>query len=188
METYELLSGIMKTLLKSFAVVALSFAFAIASPVSAAETPKAGDKAPLVQGKDQDGKTVKLADFIGKKAVLLYFYPKDDTPGCTKQACGLRDRMADLQKDNVQVIGVSFDSEESHKKFIAKHNLNFPLLADMDGKIADAYGVRRPDGKTARRASFLIGLDGKITHVTDTPSADTHLAEMKEAVGKLKKS
>jgi peroxiredoxin Q/BCP len=155
----------------------------------AAETPKVGDKAPLVEGQDQNGKAFKLADVVGKQVVLLYFYPKDDTPGCTKQACGLRDRMADLKKDNVQVVGVSFDNADSHKKFIAKHNLNFPLLADTDGKIADAYGVRRQEGKNmARRASFLIGKDGRIVHVTDTPSADTHLAEMKDAVEKLKKS
>jgi peroxiredoxin Q/BCP len=168
----------------------LLFAGALWSAPAAepAKTPKAGDTAPLIEGKDQDGKAWKLADQIGKQAVLLYFYPKDDTPGCTKQACGLRDRMADLQKDGVQVVGVSFDNEESHKKFIAKHNLNFTLLADTEGKIADAYGVRRPGGNVARRASFLIGGDGKITHVTDTPSADTHLAEMKDAVAKLKKS
>ena len=97
---------------------------------SAAQTPKAGDAAPLIEGKDQDGKTWKLADVLGKKLVLLYFYPKDDTPGCTKEACGFRDRMADLQKDNIAVIGVSFDSGESHQKFIAKYKLNFPLLAD----------------------------------------------------------
>ncbi|MGV3757331.1 MAG: peroxiredoxin [Verrucomicrobiota bacterium] len=153
-----------------------------------AATPKVGDQAPAVEGKDQDGKPWKLADQTGKKAILLYFYPKDDTPGCTKQACGLRDRMGDLKKDGIEVIGVSFDSSESHKAFIAKHNLNFPLLADTDGKIADAYGVRREAGKNiARRASFLIGKDGKIAHVTDVPSADVHLTEMKDAVAKLKK-
>ncbi|MEY2427781.1 MAG: thioredoxin-dependent peroxiredoxin [Verrucomicrobiota bacterium] len=151
-------------------------------------TPKTGDKAPLIQGKDQNGKTWKLADEIGKKVVLLYFYPKDDTTGCTKEACGFRDRIGDLKKDKVEVIGVSFDSGESHQKFISKYNLNFPLLADTDGKIADAYGVRMPGKNMARRASFLIGLDGAIVHVTDTPSADTHLSEMKEAVEKLKKS
>jgi peroxiredoxin Q/BCP len=150
------------------------------------KTPKAGDKAPLIEGKDQDGKTWKLADHVGKQVVLLYFYPKDDTPGCTKQACGLRDRMDGLKKEQVEVVGVSFDSSESHQKFIAKHSLNFPLLADTDGKIADAYGVRREPGKNiARRASFLIGRDGKIAHVTDVPSADVHLAEMKGAVAKL---
>jgi peroxiredoxin Q/BCP len=96
--------------------------------------------------------------------------------------------MGDLKKDNVQVVGVSFDSADSHKKFIAKHNLNFPLLVDTDGKIADAYGVRSQGRNMAKRASFLIGLDGKIVHVTNTPSADTHLAEMKDAIEKLKKS
>lgn len=159
-----------------------------AGAAEGSKTPKVGDQAPSIEGKDQDGKTWKLADQVGKQVVLLYFYPKDDTPGCTRQACGLRDRMGDLKKDKVEVVGVSFDSSESHQKFIAKHNLNFSLLADTDGKIADAYGVRREAGKNmARRASFLIGLDGKIAHVTDVPSADVHLAEMKEAVGKLAK-
>jgi peroxiredoxin Q/BCP len=150
------------------------------------DMPKAGDPAPLVQGKDQDGKSWNLADMVGKKVVLLYFYPKDDTPGCTKEACGFRDRMGDLRKDKVEVIGVSFDSPESHQKFISKYHLNFPLLADTDGKIADAYGVRMPGREMARRVSFLIALDGKVVHVTDTMNADTHLAEMKEAVAKLK--
>jgi thioredoxin-dependent peroxiredoxin len=151
------------------------------------KTPKVGDKAPLIEGKDQDGKDWKLADLVGKKVVLLYFYPKDDTQGCTKQACGLRDRVGDLKKDNVEVVGVSMDNEESHKKFIAKHNLNFPLLADTDGKIVEAYGAKMPNRNLARRVSFLIGKDGTIAHVTDVPSADTHLAEMKDAVEKLKK-
>jgi thioredoxin-dependent peroxiredoxin len=176
----------MKTLLKPAAIIT---SLLVATSLAFAATPKVGEKAPMVQGQDQDGKTIKLADYVGKQPVLLYFYPKDDTPGCTKEACGLRDRMADLKKDNVQVIGVSFDSADSHKKFIAKHNLNFPLLADTDGKIADAYGVRRGEGKNvARRASFLIDKNGKIAHVTDNPSADIHLAEMKDAVEKLPKS
>lgn len=150
------------------------------------KTPAVGDAAPRFEGRDQDGKLWRLADLQGKKIVLLYFYPKDDTPGCTKQACGLRDRMTDLQKDDVQVLGVSFDSAESHRQFIAKHNLNFPLLADTDGKIADAFGARIPGREMARRISFLIGKDGKIAHVTDSPSADTHLTEMTAAVRKLK--
>lgn len=161
-------------------------ALALGAAAADSQTPKVGDKAPSVTGKDQDGKPWKLADHTGKQVVLLYFYPKDETPGCTRQACGLRDRMDELKKDKVEVVGVSFDSAESHQKFIAKHNLNFSLLADTDGKIADAYGVRREAGKSiARRASFLIGLDGKIAHVTDVPSADVHLSEMKDAVAKL---
>jgi peroxiredoxin Q/BCP len=168
--------------------LALAVGLSAGRGAESTKTPKAGDKAPLIEGKDQDGKDWKLADVIGKKVVLLYFYPKDDTPGCTKQACGLRDRMESLKTDNVEVVGVSFDSPASHKKFIAKHSLNFTLLADTDGKIADAYGVRMTGRNMARRVSFLIGLDGKLVHVTDTPSADVHLTEMKEAVGKLKKS
>jgi len=151
-----------------------------------AAMPKVGDAAPLFTGQDQDGKTVKLADLIGKKIVLLYFYPKDFTGGCTREACGFRDRMGELQKDNVEVIGVSFDSAESHQKFIAQYKLNFPLLADPDGTIVDAYGVKWGDRKLARRVSFLIGLDGKIVHVTDAADPDIHFNEMKDAIAGLK--
>jgi peroxiredoxin Q/BCP len=155
--------------------------------VMSADTPKAGDAAPMFSGTDQDGKTVQLADSAGKKAVLLYFYPKDDTPGCTREACGFRDRMADLAKDNVSVIGVSFDSAESHKQFIAKYNLNFTLLADPDGKIADAYGVRMHGKNLAQRVSFLIGPDGKIVHVTSSGNPQIHFDEMKSAIAGMKK-
>ena len=168
--------GLIVSLLASMSVFA----------ANAPAMPKIGDKAPLVEGKDQDGKDWKLADDIGKKIVLLYFYPKDNTPGCTKEACGFRDNIAELKQSNVEVIGVSFDSGESHQQFIAKYSLPFPLLADTDGKIADAYGVRMPDKNMARRVSFLIGFDGKIAHVTDSGKADVHLKEMKEAATKLK--
>jgi thioredoxin-dependent peroxiredoxin len=150
-----------------------------------AAMPKVGDAAPSFEGTDQSGNTVKLADFVGKKIVLLYFYPKDFTGGCTKEACGFRDRMGELQKDNVEVIGVSFDSADSHKKFIAKYNLNFPLIADTDGKIADAYGVRMKDKDMDHRVSFLIGLDGKIVHVTDSGNPQVHFDEMKAAIAAL---
>ena len=159
----------------------------IGSGVSAAQTLKIGDQAPLIAGRDQNGQDWKLADAIGKKVVLLYFYPKDDTPGCTKEACGFRDRMEDLKKENVEVIGVSFDTADSHQKFIGKYHLNFRLLADTDGKIVDAYGVRIPDRNLANRVSFLIGLDGKIVHVTRNSEAEVHLAEMKTAVAHLAK-
>ena len=152
-----------------------------------AAMPKAGDVAPQFEGQDQDGKTVKLADFAGKKIVLLYFYPKDFTGGCTKEACGFRDRLGGLQTNNVEVIGVSFDSAESHKKFIADYKLNFRLLSDPDGKIVDAYGVQVVGRKMARRVSFLIGRDGKIVHVTDSGNPDLHFNEMKDAIAGLKK-
>jgi peroxiredoxin Q/BCP len=153
-----------------------------------AQMPKAGDTAPLVTGTDQNGKDFKLADLVGKKIVLLYFYPKDFTGGCTKEACSFRDGFEDFATNNVEVVGVSFDSADSHLQFIAKYNLNFTLLADTDGKIADTYGVRMDGKNMAKRVSFLIGLDGKIVHVTDTNNPDVHLAEMKAAIAGLKKN
>ena len=99
-----------------------------------------GDKAPAVLGVNQDGKEILLVDFAGKK-VVLYFYPKDNTPGCTAQACSLRDNYDDLQKAGYEVIGVSTDSATSHQKFIAKQNLPFPLIADTDKKLSDTFGT-----------------------------------------------
>ena len=174
--------------MKKFATAALTLITSLSQFASDAPTvPKAVDKAPLFTGQDQDGKTFKLNSLIGKKIVLLYFYPKDNTPGCTKEACGFRDRLDSLQKDNVEVIGVSFDSAESHKQFIAKYQLEFRLLADPDGKIVDAYGVQVVGRKMARRVSFLIGLDGKIVHVTDSGDPNKHFNEMKDAIAGLKK-
>ncbi len=176
--------------MKPFLIGTLASILGSALLLAAAETapPKVGDIAPDFEAKDQEGKVWKLADTLKTKFVQLYFYPKDDTPGCTKEACGLRDRMEDLKKNEVQVLGVSFDSAESHQKFVAKHNLSFPLLVDPDGKIADAYGARMSGKDMARRVSFLIDKDGKVCHVTDVPSADTHLTEMQEAIAKLKKN
>jgi thioredoxin-dependent peroxiredoxin len=153
-----------------------------------ADMPKAGDTAPSFEGRDQDGKTIKLADLAGKKIVLLYFYPKDFTGGCTKEACSFRDGFEDFATNNVEIVGVSFDSADSHLQFIAKYKLNFTLLADPDGKIADTYGVRMAGKNMAKRVSFLIGLDGKIVHVTDTGNPDVHLAEMKTVIAGLKKN
>jgi len=168
---------------------AFAYVFATLLAIGAESTsPKVGDTAPMVGGKDQSGKPWRLQDVIGRKIVLLYFYPKDNTPGCTKEACGFRDRMEDLSKQNVAVVGVSFDSSDSHRKFVETQKLNFTLVADTEGKIADAYGARKAAGTNiARRVSFLIGVDGKIAHVTDTSNADTHITEMEEAVAKLKR-
>ena len=168
--------------------LALATAFVLVAMVqTASAAPHAGDRAPLVEGKDQDGKKWKLQDEIGRNVVLLYFYPKDNTPGCTKEACSLRDRIGDLKSENVDVVGVSFDTTDSHKKFIFKYDLNFPLIADTEGKIADAYGARMPgDKKMDRRISFLIGMDGRIIHVTDSPKPDVHLTEMQDAIKGLK--
>ncbi|MDE3067988.1 MAG: peroxiredoxin [Verrucomicrobiota bacterium] len=164
--------------------VAVSVVFSAATAL--ASMPRAGEAAPLFTGQDQHGKTVRLADLVGKKIVLLYFYPKSFTPGCTKEACGFRDRMAGLKKDNVEVIGVSFDTVARQQQFTDRYRLNFPLLGDPDGKIADLYGVRMGDRKMARRVSFLIGLDGRIVHVTDSPDPEAHFEQMKRAIDGLK--
>src|SRR5437868_7783389 len=112
----------MNTMYKTISsVLFLAGVVAAMQAAESAKTPAVGDQAPLIQGKDQNGKEFKLADVVGKKVVLLYFYPKDNTPGCTKEACGLRDRMGDLKKEHVEVVGVSFDNAQSHQKFIADH-------------------------------------------------------------------
>ena len=176
----------MKTNRFTTLLIAGSILFSAATTFAA--MPKAGDTAPLFTGRDQDGKTINLADVIGKKIVLLYFYPKDFTGGCTKEACGFRDRMGDLQTNNVEVIGVSFDSVDSHKKFTDTYKLNFTLVADPDGKIVAAYDAKMPVVSMANRVSFLIGLDGKIVHVTDAGNPDIHFSEMKDAIAGLKKN
>lgn len=173
----------MKTLRNILAVFCLLSGFSALGAM-----PKVGDVAPAFQGIDQNGNVVKSSDIIGKKIVLLYFYPKDFTGGCTAEACGFRDRMGELQKDNVEVIGVSFDTEAKHKAFEQKYNLNFTLLADPDGKIVKAYGTRMGMMKMSRRISFLIGLDGKIEHVTIANNPETHFKEMQAAIASLKKS
>jgi thioredoxin-dependent peroxiredoxin len=151
-----------------------------------AETPKVGDTAPTFEAKDQDGNVWKSADHVGKEAVIVYFYPKDDSPGCTKEATGFHARLDDLKQAGVAIVGVSRDSAESHKGFWDKNNLGFPLLVDTDGKLTETFGAGVPDRPRARRVSFLIGRDGKIVHVTDNRDAAVHLAELKDAVAKLK--
>lgn len=148
---------------------------------------KVGHKAPSIEAQDQNGKDWKSSDYLGKKAILLYFYPKDNTPGCTKQACSLRDNIGAYKSANVEVVGVSMDTVESHKKFVAQHNLNFTLLADPTGKIADKFGVRMPGKNMARRVSFLIDKEGVVQHIVDNPDPQKHLDEMKTAIEKLKK-
>ena len=176
---------IMKTNLFATILAAAGIIFSAATTFAA--IPQAGDSAPLISGQDQDGKDFNLADHIGKKVVLLYFYPKDFTGGCTKEACSFRDGFEDFATNNVEIVGVSFDSADSHLQFITKYKLPFTLLADTDGKIADAYGVRMNGKNMASRVSFLIGLDGKIVHVTNSKNPDDHLAEMNAAIAGLKK-
>jgi peroxiredoxin Q/BCP len=144
-----------------------------------------GDKAPVFKGKDQHGKTVSLTDFKGKR-VVLYFYPKDNTPGCTAQACNLRDNYSDLLKKGYVVVGVSTDSEQSHLKFIEKFELPFTLLADEDKTIVNQYGVygeKQMMGKTydgIHRTTFLIDEKGVIAHIIKKPDTKNHTEEILE--------
>ena len=129
-----------------------------------------GDKAPAVLGVNQDGKEIKLSDFAGKK-IVLYFYPKDSTPGCTAQACSLRDNYSELQKDGYEVIGVSADNASSHQKFIAKQNLPFNLIADTETKLSAEFGTWGEKSMYGRqymgmfRTTFIIDETGTITRV-----------------------
>ncbi|WKV11858.1 thioredoxin-dependent thiol peroxidase [Marivirga harenae] len=142
-----------------------------------------GDNAPDFNAKDQDGNEIKLSDFKGKK-VVLYFYPKDNTPGCTAQACNLRDNYEDLQKQGYVVLGVSQDSEKSHKKFIEKQSLPFPLIADEDHtvhKLFGTWGEKKMYGKTymgTLRTTFVIDADGKIEDIIQKVKTKEHTAQI----------
>lgn len=145
-----------------------------------------GDKAPAFTATDQNGKTVSLADYLGK-FVILYFYPKDDTPGCTAQACNLRDNYEALTAQGYEVIGVSTDSEKSHKKFESKYQLPFTLIADTDKSINEAYGVWKEKNMYGKkymgtaRTTFIINPEGTITHIinkVDTQNATAQVLDL----------
>lgn len=151
-----------------------------------AEPPKpleAGTTAPTFTSTTFSGDTVALEDYRGRK-VALYFYPKDDTPGCTKQACNLRDNLSLLEEHGVAVIGVSGDDDASHERFAGKYDLPFPLVADPDHEVIDAYGVwgeKKNYGKTymgLARTTFLIDEDGVIQHVFKRPKTAEHAEEI----------
>jgi peroxiredoxin Q/BCP len=151
--------------------------------------PKEGSMAPNFDAKDANGERVRLKDLRGQK-VVLYFYPKDDTPGCTKEACSFRDAFADFKKRDIKVLGVSKDSEASHKKFAAKYKLPFTLLADPDHSIADAYGVygeKKFMGRTylgVKRMTFLIDEKGKVKKVFEKVKPEEHAKDVLEAFQK----
>ena len=138
-----------------------------------------GDQAPDFELADQDGHVHRLGEYAGQ-TVVLYFYPRDDTPGCTKQACSLRDEMGEIQAEGAVVLGVSTDDAESHRQFHAKYELNFPLLVDTEAEVATRYGAwgektlygRKSIGMT--RATFVIGPDGVLTKVWKRAKAADH--------------
>lgn len=152
----------------------------------------AGSQAPDFSGKNQDGKEVHLSDFKGK-FVLVYFYPKDDTPGCTKEACDFRDRYAEIRKLNAEVIGISRQDADSHKKFATKHKLPFDLLVDSGGKIGESFGVGSIPVVggvfgISKRQSVLIGPDQKVVYFYESVDPETHVAEvMKDIKAATKK-
>ena len=147
------------------------------------DMPEAGTKAPEFEGTTQDGSTIRLADYKGKK-VALYFYPRDNTPGCTKQACNLRDNFAGLGAAGIHPIGVSGDSVASHDKFATKYELPFPLVADEEKEIMTAYGTWGQKSMYGRkfmgvkRTTFLINEEGTIVRVIKKPKTSDHAAEV----------
>jgi peroxiredoxin Q/BCP len=140
---------------------------------------KEGQEAPYFEGTDQDGKTISLSDFTGKK-LALYFYPKDNTPGCTAEACNLRDNYNELLEKGINVVGVSMDSEKSHRKFADKYSLPFPLIADTSKKILNDYGVWREKklyGKSFLgivRTTFIINEKGIIEKIIEKVETSDH--------------
>ena len=149
--------------------------------------PAIGDKAPAITALDQSGQTVNLSDFLGK-TVVLYFYPKDDTPGCTKEACGFRDDYTAFTKKGVVILGVSPDDSSKHKKFVDKYELPFTLLADPEKTICQAYEVWKEKsmyGRTSMgvvRSTFVIAPDGTIVKVFSNVKVDGHIAKVLESV------
>lgn len=152
--------------------------------------PSEGSKAPQITLTDADGKKVKLSDFKGQK-VVLYFYPRDNTPGCTKEACGFRTDLPKFKRANTTVLGVSTDTEASHQKFRDNYDLNFPLLADTEHKVADAYGVwqeKNMYGKKSwgiKRTTFIIDEEGRISKVFKKVNTETHSKDVLDALKEL---
>ena len=148
------------------------------------EMPKTGDQAPEFEAQTYGGEKIRLSDYKGKTNVALYFYPKDNTPGCTKEACSMRDGMDSLKELGVQVLGVSTDGITAHENFRDKFDLNFPLLSDKSKKIITAYGVESEYG-SARRITFLIDKTGVVRYVWMKVKTSAHSEEVAEKVKEL---
>jgi len=146
---------------------------------------KPGDPAPDFEGPTSDGSKLGLKDFVGKKNVVLYFYPKDDTPGCTREACSFRDNLQPIRGMGAEIIGVSLDSIQSHSKFASKYGLPFPLISDKDKRVANAYGVLKDTGTSASRVTFIIDKSGKVAKVFPKVDVTKHTEEVVSALKEL---
>jgi peroxiredoxin Q/BCP len=144
-----------------------------------ADLPQQGESLPDLELTTESGEHIGKGELTGQKTVL-YFYPKDDTPGCTKEACAFRDRMDEYTQAGIQVYGVSLDSPESHREFREKYSLNFPLLTDEGGRTSEALGVLREDRKRTKRVTFLLDPEGRISRVYPEVTPDTHAEEILE--------
>ena len=145
-----------------------------------------GSKAPDFILPSQSGEMVNLKDFLGKKPVVLFFYPKDDTPGCTKEACAFRDEYEAFGKLDAEVIGISSDSVESHKSFAERHSLLFPLLSDEGGKVRKLYGVPTTFGLFPGRVTYVIDAEGVVGHVFASQfGVEKHVEEAREALSSV---
>jgi len=157
-----------------------------------AEIPQVGKKAPAFTLPASTGTKIKLSDYAGKQNVILYFYPRDNTPGCTQEACDFRDNLAQLQTAETAVLGISTDSIASHQKFAEKFTLPFPLLADEDHAVSEKYGVwgeKKNYGKSYQglhRTTFLIGRDGKIKNVWTNVKVKGHVMKVLERIQQLR--
>jgi peroxiredoxin Q/BCP len=171
----------MKLLTSILAATTLTaFTFAADAPLAV------GAAAPEPSAKDQDGKAVNFKDVYAKGTTLVYFYPKADTPGCTKQGCSLRDNWEALTKKGIQVLGVSGDKPEAQKAFRDKFTFPFPLIADDDGKVAAAFGVPALKPGIFKRTSFLVKGGKIVWNMTEKTTTDTHAADVIQAVESLK--
>ena len=146
---------------------------------------KAGDPAPDFEGPTSDGSRLGLKDFLGKKSVVLYFYPKDDTPGCTKEACSFRDNLKPIRAMGAEIVGVSLDGIQSHSKFASKYGLTFPLISDKEKRIANAYGVLKDIGTSTNRVTFIIDKTGKVAKVFPKVDVTKHTEEVVSALKEL---
>lgn len=146
---------------------------------------KEGEAAPIFTLSSNEGREISLADYKGKKNVILYFYPKDDTPGCTKEACMFRDELEKFKKADTEILGVSTDDVKSHQRFVRKYQLTFPLLADVKKEVAQRYGALNDRG-SANRMTYLIDKNGIIRKIVPKVKVDGHSAELQEALKGLK--